>query len=284
MLTLVRTSPVDNPDNGFKQFLENAGLSANTVSAYLSDVRKYNVTASTSNVTHQHLAVAVVQESSATSSRMRRLSALAKFYAFVQPGQAANPYLSVRRPTHGIVLPAVVSTPDEARSIIAGQRALGTAVSLRTAAAVALMAGAGLRVSEVCALRLGDLNPGSGSLRVVDGKGGKTRDVPLSDFVLEVVREYALIAHSQRPGLQDRLIPYSTRTIQRDVNAASKATGEGRPLNPHAFRHGFATAVYRNTTDLHLTADILGHASVATSQIYVHLADDRRSEAVSAAL
>jgi site-specific recombinase XerD len=285
VLTLVRNNPQPVQDvDSFKQYLVSEGLSDNTVTAYLSDVRKYGVTADTTDERHAEIAGLIVSESSAATTRMRRLSALAKFYGFVRQGEAHNPYLRVRRPTLGLVLPRVVSTQDEARTIIAAQRTIGTKSALRTAAAVALMAGAGLRVSEVCGLRFIDLNPQGSSLRIVDGKGNKTRDVPLSPFVLEVVREYALIAHPERPRPADLLFPYSTRTIQRDVGAASRAAGDGRPLNPHAFRHGFATEVYRNTTDLHMTADILGHASVATSQIYVHLADDKRIDAVTAAL
>lgn len=285
MLRLVRTpQPVQDTTSDFMTSMKNEGLAAHTITAYLSDVRKYGVDTHTTRDEHVGIAAAIVTESSAASTRMRRLSALAKFYAFVHPGQTDNPYRGVRRPTTGVVLPVVVSTQDEARSIIARQRAAGTAVSLRTAAAVALMGGAGLRVSEVCSLRFCDVNVASSTLRIVDGKGGKTRDVPLSDFVLEVLREYIGIAHGLRQRPQDRLIPYTPRTIQRDVSAASKAEGDGRPLNPHAFRHGFATQVYRNTTDLQLTADILGHASVTTTQVYVHLSDERRSSAVSAAL
>lgn len=288
MLTLVHSvreqdsDPAAEPTT-FKQYLSDEGLSANTVTAYLSDVKKYGVGPDTTDSQHTAVASQIVSEDSAASTRMRRLSALAKYHAFVHPDRADNPYLRVRRPTQGVVLPRVVSTQDEARAIITAQRKIGTRTSLRTAAAVALMAGAGLRVSEVCDLHFADLNPQGGHLRVSDGKGRKTRDVPLSDFVLEVLKEYVQSEFTRSPRPQDRVVPYSPRTIQRDVGAAS-AAGDGRHLNPHAFRHGFATAVYRNTTDLHLTADILGHASVATSQIYVHLADDRRSEAVTAAL
>lgn len=286
VLTLVQYNPLRESvsDDSFEQYLNERGYAANTVSAYLSDLRRYEVTEATTQDRHEQIAREILDESSAPSTVNRRLSALASFYAHTHPDAGRNPYRTVRRPTKGVVLPEVVSTPEEAREIIAQQQALRTPTGYRTAAAVALMAGAGLRVSEVCDLRFGDLNLRSSSLRVVNGKGSKTRDVPLSDFVLDAIRTYVTAVLTAQPAPDDRIIDVSVRTVQRDVAAASQAAGNGRNLHPHAFRHGFATAVYRATTDLRLTGDLLGHASVTTTMLYTHLADDRRIAAVNGAL
>lgn len=285
VLTLVQYNPQrESVAPSFKQYLDEQGYSANTVSAYLSDLRRYQVDEATTQEQHEQIARLILDESAAPTSMNRRLSALASFHAFSLPESGRNPYRNVRRPTRGVVLPEVVSTPEEAREIIAQQQALQTPTGYRTAAAVALMAGAGLRVGEVCALTFGDLNPRSSSLRVVNGKGRKTRDVPLSDFVLDALRTYATAVFTASPAQDDRIIGVSVRTVQRDVTAASEAAGNGRNLHPHAFRHGFGTAVHEATKDLRLTADLLGHSSVTTAQIYTHLSDDRRAQAVSAAL
>lgn len=282
MLTLVQSTPDVTAVDPFVQYCERLGLSVRTISAYLSDLRRYNVTPQVTPAQHADLAVRVLAESSAPSTRRRRLSALSKYFGFSHPG-IQNPYREVKRPSMGVVLPGRVADPDESRTLIAFARTNATPIGYRTAAAVALMAGAGLRVGEVVSLTFGDLNPHSGSVRVVDGKGGKTRDVPMSPMVAEVVQEYAVNTFDAPPASTDRLFSCSTRTIQRDVTNMQAAV-QGRNLNPHAFRHGFATAVYRATTDLRLTADLLGHASVNTTAIYTHLADDRRKDAVALAL
>lgn len=293
VLTLVR--PLDSPPDvsttqresaseRFRQYLETRGYSSHTVSAYLSDVRRYGVDDTTSQDQYERIATEILRESGAPSSRNRRMSSLSAFYAFLNPSAGRNPFKEVRRPTNGVVLPAVVSTPTEAREIIAYAQTLGTPTGHRTAAAVALMAGAGLRVGEVCALRFQDLNPQSSSLRVVEGKGRKTRDVPLSDFVQDVLRTYVTAVFTAPPAPSDRIIDVSVRTIQRDVSTTATAAGNERNLHPHAFRHGFATAVLSETRDLRLTGDLLGHASVTSTQIYTHLADDRRVSAVASAL
>lgn len=282
MLTLVQSSPELSDHDSFQEFLVGRGLSARTVTAYLSDLRKYGVGPSTPPVVHRQVALAIISEGSAPASRSRRLSALATFHDFTFPG-AANPYREVKRPRRGVVLPTRVADPQESRDLIGYARSLSTDVGYRTAAAVALMAGAGLRVGEVVSLRFGHLNTGSGSLRVVDGKGGKTRDVPVSAVVLEVVQEYAVNTFDGPPSPQDRLFSCTARTLARNIATMQEALS-GRALNPHAFRHGFATAVYGATTDLRVTADLLGHSSVTTTMIYAHLTDSRRAEAVAAAL
>lgn len=282
MLTLVRSNPEDAGPRTFVKYCEAEGLSARTVSAYLSDLRVCGVTEATTPEAHSMIASRLLADEAAPSTTRRRLSSLAKFYDFVHPG-TENPYRKVKRPTRGVVLPTVVAEPDESRALIEYALGLDTPQGYRTAAAVALMAGTGLRVGEVCDLTFGDLNPSSGSVRVVAGKGRKTRDVPLSENVARVVQEYAVNTFDAPPASSDRLFSCTPRTIQRDL-AALTAAMRVRPLNPHAFRHGFATAVYRATTDLRLTADLLGHSHISTTTVYTHLADDRRAEAVSAAL
>lgn len=285
VLTLVKSTEQRASDpSAFQKFLEQQGYSVNTITAYLSDLRRYSVDDTTSQDRHAQIAVEILAEDASPSSKNRRLSALAQFHAFSYPTAGCNPYRGVRRPTKGVVLPAVVSTPEEAREIIAQQQALQTTTGYRTAAAVALMAGAGLRVSEVCNLKYGDLNLQSSLLRVVEGKGSKTRDVPLSDVVLDALRIYTTAVLTAPPANHDRIIGVTPRTIQRDVAQASVAAGNGRNLHPHAFRHGFGTAVHRETADLRLTGDLLGHASLTSTMIYTHLTDDRRAAAVSAAL
>lgn len=287
-LRLVPASHTTGLEADFAEHLRLQGLSENTVSAYTSDVRHYGPSLADAVVNpdaHVIAAARIVGEDAPARTRQRHLSSLAKFFEFANPGAShANPYREVKRPRTGVVLPEVVSTPEQARQMIAFFLAEGTPTSRMYAAAVALMAGAGLRVGEATSLRFRDLNLESRTLRV-EGKGRKTRDVPLGDFVVDVLAAVHGLREVNGPRLlsQDRLVPVSTRSVQRAVQRAAKAIDAGR-LHPHALRHGFATQVYSQEKDLMLTKDLLGHSSISTTQIYVHIADDRRVSAVNAAL
>jgi integrase/recombinase XerC len=155
----------------------------------------------------------------------------------------------------------------------------------RDTAILALMAKAGLRVGEVVALELGDIELGarSGWVTVRMGKGNKTRRVPLSSGVCRALRAYLAV----RPASGASVLflsrsgnPLSARDVRRLVTRlAGRAGIEGR-VTPHVLRHTFATRVLEMGADLATVAAILGHESVATTSRYLHPSEARLVEAV----
>lgn len=269
----------DTSLDAFASWCTSEGLAKRSVAAYSSDVRALGIEGATQGE-HERVALDLgADRLLAPRTRARRLASASRYYDFlasVDPAYSANPYRGARRPRMGVVLPAVVTTPEQARAMIATAKPLPGAV-------IALMAGAGLRVAEVASLALGDLDIDRQVVHVVDGKGGKSRDVPLSSAVVAALLRAAEAGAWTRCEPEDRAFDVSIRTLQNWVARAAAAAGlDG--VHPHALRHGFATAVYRSEKDLLLTGNLLGHSSVTTTQIYTHIADDRRTEAVEVAL
>lgn len=141
-------------------------------------------------------------------------------------------------------------------------------------AALELLYGGGLRVSELCGLRVGDLDLGSGLARVM-GKGGKERVVPVGEAAAEAVRGY--LALRGGPGRAEPLLlarrggPAGPRAIQRLLKQRLRAAGLPMDLSPHKLRHACATHLLANGADLRHVQEQLGHASLSTTQIYTHL-------------
>jgi site-specific recombinase XerD len=141
------------------------------------------------------------------------------------------------------------------------------------AALLAVAYSAGLRVSEVVRLRFEDLDRSRGLLNVRGGKGRKDRETLLSTTALALVDSY-LDAAPAAPWLfpgdrPDRHL--TTRTVQKFTAAAALRAGIGKPVTPHVLRHSFATHLLENGTDIRLIQELLGHASVRTTEIYTHV-------------
>ncbi|MDA8391403.1 MAG: tyrosine-type recombinase/integrase [Actinomycetota bacterium] len=151
------------------------------------------------------------------------------------------------------------------------------AVALRDAAVLELLYGTGVRVAELCGLRLDDVDLGSMSVSVV-GKGGRERVVPfhegcrtrLTDW-LDSGRD---VLASERSGtwlfLGSRGGPLGVRDVRRTVDRYSE-----RPIHPHTLRHTYATHLLDGGADLRVVQELLGHSSVTSTQIYTHVSKER---------
>ncbi len=146
---------------------------------------------------------------------------------------------------------------------------------------IELLYGCGLRVSELATAKLGDVDPGRQVIRVL-GKGNKERFVPLGQPALKSVQKYLPLrgAGARRRGfaagsksilLNNRGEPLSVRGIQRAVDQVLKLLPNSPGKNPHLLRHSFATHLLENGADLRAIQEMLGHASVATTQKYTHV-------------
>lgn len=145
-----------------------------------------------------------------------------------------------------------------------------------------VLAYGGLRVGEVCRLSWEDVDPDQGLLKVRGGKGDKDRMVVVEETTLGSLS--ALRHHRETHPTGDlRVFPISRETVERRVRALAEAAGLSKHVTPHTLRHTLATALLRRGLDLRFIQKQLGHASVATTQIYTHVDTDALREAYRAA-
>jgi integrase/recombinase XerC len=215
------------------------------------------------------------------SSIARKLSALRSFYRFlVRDGQAArNPAAVIRTPKQPKPLPRVL-TKDEANALMEfpdGDRR----EHKRDRAILEVLYSTGARVSELVGLSLHDVDEAEGLVRL-RGKGKKERLVPIGEVALAALREYRVSldpsAVSRQPSapvfLNNRGGRLTARSVERLVAHYSGRLVSGR-ISPHALRHSFATHLLDEGADLRAIQELLGHASLGTTQKYTHVATDQ---------
>ena len=164
-------------------------------------------------------------------------------------------------------IPVVLSLEEVARLLEA-------APGPKYKAALSAAYGAGLRVSEVVALKVSDIDSKRMLLRIEQGKGRKDRFAMLSAKLLELLRDWYRIA---RPAVwlfpgRDPMLPMTTRQFNRAVHAAANMAEIRKRVTPHTLRHSFATHLLEQNTDVRLIQVLLGHAKVDTTQLYTHVA------------
>ncbi|MGA0600225.1 tyrosine recombinase [Caulobacter sp. KR2-114] len=221
----------------------------------------------------------------------RRRAAVRQFYRFVlgEGWRPDDPSRRVDAPKKGRPLPKVL-TRAEVDRLIAAAAARDGAQGLRLACMVELIYASGLRISELIALPLAALARDPAYL-IVKGKGGKERLAPLNDAARTAVKAYLPV----RPaffakGLKDSpwLFPSrgqggrltGRRFAQLLDEAAADAGVDPQKVSPHVLRHAFATHLLEGGADLRVVQTLLGHADIATTQIYTHVAQDRLREVV----
>jgi integrase/recombinase XerD len=172
-------------------------------------------------------------------------------------------------------LPVVLSR-EEVSSLLAATKNL----KLQTALSVAY--GAGLRVSEVTALKVGDVDSTRMTLRIQEGKGGKDRYAMLSPVMLERLRTWWRVARAQGkmfdggwlfPGLNP-VEPLSTRQLNRAVHEAALAARIDKRVSMHTLRHSFATHLLEQKVDIRVIQVLLGHKKLETTSLYTHVATE----------
>ncbi|WP_310540315.1 tyrosine recombinase [Phenylobacterium sp.] len=228
--------------------------------------------------------------SPATASRRR--AAVRQFYRFVlgEGWRADDPSRRVDAPKRGRPLPKVLSR-EEVNAIIAAASAKDGAQGLRIGCVVELIYASGLRISELTALPLAALARDPAYL-MVTGKGGKDRLAPLNNAARTAVKAYLEVRKSFLPkgdlanpwlfpsrGKAGRMTP--RRFAQLLDEAAADAGIDPTRVSPHVLRHAFATHLLEGGADLRVVQKLLGHADIATTQIYTHVAGDRLAQVVA---
>ncbi|WP_457104593.1 tyrosine-type recombinase/integrase [Methylobacterium sp. P5_C11] len=177
------------------------------------------------------------------------------------------------RLNHPRTLPDVLSAGEVGRL-------LDATVCLKHLAALSLAYGAGLRVAEVAALRIGDIDSTRMMLRIERGKGGRDRNAMLSADLLDLLRRWWSEGHRQGvlqrqgwlfPG-QDWARPISTRQLHRIVVEAARSAGISKRVGPHTLRHSFATHLLEDGVDIRVIQVLLGHSRLDTTALYAKVA------------
>jgi integrase/recombinase XerC len=227
-------------------------------------------------------------------SLMRALAGLRSFGRFLeQEGKGKVGALSaIRAPKIGKSLPKPIQMAAAKRLADADERAGEDReqwILARDAAVMALLYGSGLRISEALGLKKRDVPlPGEGDVIIVTGKGNKTRMVPVLQNVLALIADYtAICPHQLEPAgpifLGARGGPLSPRIIQLTMERMRGALGLPDSATPHALRHSFATHLLSRGGDLRAIQELLGHASLSTTQIYTGIDSERLLEVYKAA-
>jgi integrase/recombinase XerD len=173
-------------------------------------------------------------------------------------------------------LPVVLSPEQVARL-------LDAAPALKYKAALSVAYGAGLRVSEVVALKVGDIDSKRMVIRVEQGKGRKDRYVMLSPHLLELLRAWWKLARPQGwlfPG-RNPVQPMTTRQLNRACHAAADMAEIGKPVSMHTLRHSFATHLLEQNIDIRVIQVLLGHAKLDTTALYTRVATKTIREVMS---
>jgi integrase/recombinase XerC len=227
-------------------------------------------------------------------SLMRALAGLRSFGRFLErEGKGKVGALSaIRAPKVAKTLPKPLPMASAKRLADADERAgedRETWILARDAAVMALLYGSGLRISEALGLTRREVpRPGEGDVLIVTGKGNKTRMVPVLQNVLALVQEYVAMCPYPLPAEGPIFVgarggPLSPRIIQLAMERLRGALGLPDSATPHALRHSFATHLLSRGGDLRAIQELLGHASLSTTQIYTGIDAERLLEVYASA-
>jgi integrase/recombinase XerD len=267
-----------------------AGAARNTLLAYERDLRGASEVLKGGLAAADAAAVtslAAAWRGLAPSSLSRKASALRRFYAFLQGegDRADDPSAALPRPARGRPLPRTLSESDMHAMFAAVERRLAAQpgpASLRLAALVELLYGSGLRASELVSLPRAAIRPGQ-PFAVLTGKGGKERRVPVSARASAAVAAHAAAV----PPAARFLFPSGkahltrVRLFQPVRELAAEAGIPPERVSPHVLRHAFATHLLDGGADLRALQAMLGHADIATTEIYTHVQTKRLVEVVA---
>ncbi len=273
------------------------GLSENTIQAYRRDITKFAAFAVSRKLTVKDIKRGDVvdflgslyRKGLDSRSVARHLVTIRHFFRFalLEGYVTDDPAATIESPRFRQSLPEFLSV-DEVDRLLA-QPDVKSVNGLRDRAMIELMYSCGLRVSELCGLRVADLHAEEGCLRCI-GKGDKERLVPVGRQALENVRRYMKSSRPQLLG--EASSPYlflnqAARHINRiafwkSLGEYGRKAGLRKALTPHMLRHSFATHLLDRGADLRSVQMMLGHSDISTTQIYTHVVEERLKQVYKA--
>lgn len=271
----------------YRQYLKlEKGLSENTVQAYLTDLDKLMAYLTLEGIDYTEVTLEHLEHFSAglhdigihPRSQARILSGIRSFYQFLllEDYIEQDPCELLESPQIGKHLPDVL-TVEEIDALI-GQIDRSTREGQRNCAILETLYSCGLRVSELCNLKISDLYLNEGFIKV-EGKGNKQRLVPISPRAVSELKNYFLDREQGliKPGYEDFVfISRFGKNISRImvfhiIKELAAAIGLKKSISPHTFRHSFATHLLEGGANLRAIQCMLGHESIGTTEIYMHI-------------
>jgi site-specific recombinase XerD len=275
------------------------GSSPHTRQAYESDLRQFVAwaerggAADPQSVDHlvlrRYLAY-LTTRGMARPTIARKAAALRAFFGWLRKRGVvtADPTRNLRTPRGDRRLPRVPKAAEVATLLAETAAPVDdadggpeTAVALRDAAVLEVLYGAGLRISELCGLGPSDVDLRGGMVTVL-GKRSKIRRVPLGEVAIAAIRAYldggrTILSGPASPPDALFLNRRGRRLTPRDARRIleRRLLSDGRAISPHTLRHAYATHLLEGGADLRAVQELLGHADVATTQLYTHLTKDR---------
>lgn len=258
--------------------------SRHTLSAYQRDIKRFLVYLQRQGETWRSVKQQTVRDYAARRflagisgrSLQRELSSLRGFYHYcrAQGFVVDNPAHGVRPPRYRKRLPKTLSVDQISALLQTADQ--DDPLLLRDFAMIELTYSSGLRLSELVAVRLEDLDLHAGRLRVL-GKGSKQRDLPVGRLACMAVQRWLSHRKNLVKGQHSFLFvgrhgrAMSARAVQLRWHGAAKRCGLDQNLHPHILRHSFATHLLESSGDLRAVQELLGHSDISTTQIYTHL-------------
>ena len=266
------------------------GLAAQTIEAYSRDLVRYisflvesgraTMSEADTPLILKYL-ISMREDGLNARSRARHLVSIRGFYRFLTQEEIlpSDPSRLIDLPKSGLKLPDVL-TIDEVKRLLDAPDPKKPS-GCRDAAMLELLYAAGLRVSELITLKLQDVNLTAGYVRVF-GKGAKERVVPIGQYAQEKIRRF--ITGARQALLKDRISatlfvaragkPLSRQGFWKLIKRYGLRAGLRKVITPHTLRHSFASHLLEGGADLRAVQTMLGHADIATTQIYTHVARD----------
>ena len=273
------------------------GLSENTIQAYRRDMVKFMAFASerhlqTADIERSHVVeflASLYRKGLDSRSVARHLVTIRHFFRFalMEEYTQEDPATTIQSPKFRQNLPEFLSLAEVERLL--QQPDTSTVVGLRDRAMIELMYSCGLRVSELCGLRVADLRMEDGCLRCI-GKGNKERLVPVGKKALAIVNKYLrdsrpkLLGDASSPSLflHQKGGEMHRITFWKMLRVYGRKAALRKEVTPHMLRHSFATHLLDGGADLRSVQMMLGHADIATTQIYTHVVEDRLKQVYKA--
>ena len=299
-------------ENALQSFLDHLtierGLSGNSISAYRRDLAKYCDFLVKEKLDFEQLTEKEIVDFEvwlkgfglAITSINRNISALKSFYKYLaQEFSITNPVSAVASSKVPRRLPKAL-TIKEITSLIDSTKREGDPISLRDHAIIELLYGTGARVSEIVGIDIydfsqSDIEGNPITTLKLRGKGSKERIVPLGSFAKSALDEYLvrirpnLLTKSKSARVESALFlnqrgsRLSRQSAWQMISDAADATGLSGKVSPHVFRHSYATHLLDGGADIRVVQELLGHASVTTTQIYTLITIDKVREAYATA-
>jgi integrase/recombinase XerC len=284
------------------------GASRETLRSYQSDLRQFVAflrigygeavpePGDVASTTIRQFLVWLTERKEKKTSQARKLACLRSFYKFLNQRELVdiNPTAHIRAPRLGQHLPRVLSKDDAGRLMESPEEEMDSKTA-RNKAILETLYSTGARVSELVGMNWGDVNLDEGMVRL-RGKGKKERLVPIGQVAIEAIKHYIALGSSKlssdKAAAEGRCTKFesfsedypvfqnnrkgrlSARSVERVVQQYASQLQVG-VVTPHTLRHSFATHLLDEGADLRVIQELLGHASLGTTQKYTHLATDR---------